>query len=165
MSRLVVLARVNLLFLVAAVAAGCGGGTGQKPAFKVSGKVTFEGKPMAGGGSISFMPMSKENARGAGGTINEDGTYTVTTYQEGDGAVAGEYRVLITQVTVKEPENKGDESPIAAATFTVAEEDRIPAIYGDPNSPLTTKVEEKENQLDFDLKRSAGPAGRPQGGA
>lgn len=166
MLRSVVCVKYLVPVLVVGLASGCGGGgTGEKKTFPVSGKVMFDGKPMVGGGSISFVPMAKKDARSAGGAINDDGTYSVMTYKEGDGAVPGEYRVVINQVTVKEPENKGDESPLPAVTASVAPNDVIPAIYSQENSPLTIKVEEKENKVDFDLKRNAGPPGGRQGGA
>ena len=64
----------------------------------------------------------------------------------GDGVVADPAQVLR---LVK----AGD-----AAVLTVGEADRIPAIYTDPTkSPLTAKVEAKDNVIDFDLKRDAGP--------
>jgi hypothetical protein len=63
--------------------------------------------------------------------------------------------VVVTQVTVKEPIPSADGSaPTPVEGPHVAPQDQIPAIYSDPTaSPLTAKVEAKENTIDFELKR------------
>jgi hypothetical protein len=147
------LVRVVAIFAGFALIAGCGS-SGQVKVYPVKGLVTLEGKPMKGGGSISFVPISDQKGKTAGGTINEDGTYTVSTYKEGDGSMAGDFRVEIMQVTVKEPEASPDGSaPKSAPSFSVPVSDRIAPIYSDRESPLTAKVEPKANELNFDLKR------------
>jgi len=144
----------------ALAAAGCGG----PKVYPVSGTVKFEGKPMKGGGSITFVPTGKQEGKTGGGLIAEDGTYTLTSYKPGDGSMAGEFRVVITQVTEQEGKATGDGEKSSRSVSVVAKEDRIPEIYGDTfKSPLTAKVEAKENKLDFDLKRDAG--GQPVQGA
>ena len=84
--------------------AGCGRGNsapGQKPTFKVTGQVTVDGNvpeppvqivcypQISGGGDATpaVLPscMSKE-----------DGTFSCTTYRDGDGAPAGDYRLTVT---------------------------------------------------------------------
>ena len=134
---------------------GCGP-SGQVKVYPVKSKVTFAGKPLVGGGSIALIPLTNQEGKAAGGEIKEDGTYELTTYAPGDGSMAGDFRVVINQVTVKEPTPTPDGTAAPpAAGFSVAEADRIPAVYGDvQNSPLTMKVEAKPlNELDFDLKR------------
>jgi len=136
-----------LIFLSALT--GCG-----EPFHRVSGKVTFEGKPLQGGGSISFIPLGEQ--RGAGGEIGPDGSYTLTTVKNGDGAMVGEYRVAIIQVTEKEPESVPDGQKVKVVpASSVAAADRIPLIYADQSqSPLKAKVEAKGlNELNFDLKK------------
>jgi len=134
---------------------GCGP-SGQVKVYPVKGKVTFAGKPMVGGGSIALIPLENQPGKTAGGMIQEDGTYELETYQPGDGSMVGDFRVVINQVTVKEPTPTPDGSAAPpAAGFTVAEADRIPAVYGDlQNSPLTAKIEAKSlNEIDFALQR------------
>ena len=140
--------------LGAALLLGCGA-SGQVKVYPVKGSVSYEGKPMAGGGSITFIPMSDQKGKAAGGIVKPDGTYVMGTYGESDGSMAGDFRVVITQSTVTEPERTPDgTAPPKEAVVTVAPADRIPAIYGDDRqSPLTAKVEAKANELDFDLKR------------
>jgi len=143
------------LALCTALLVGCGP-AGQVKTYSVKGKVTFGGKPMVGGGSIALIPLSNQEGKTAGGEIKEDGTYELMTYTPGDGSMAGDFRVVITQTTVKEPTPTADGAPAPNSTiFTVPQADRIPPIYGDiQNSPLTTKVEAKPlNELNFDLTR------------
>lgn len=135
-------------------ALGCGPG-GNVKVYPVKGKVSFEGQPMKGGGSIAFVPSGGQSGAGAGGTIAEDGTYELMTYKTGDGSMAGDFKVVITQVTVKEPEPSPDGSaPKPVDGPNVAPEFQIPFTYSDyANTPLTAKVEEKPNEINFDLKR------------
>jgi hypothetical protein len=147
----------RLLATLATVAAlGCGG-SDDAQVYPVKGRVTFNGKPMAGGGSIAFAPINSQTGKAAGGEIRPDGTYELTTYSDSDGSMPGDFRVTIMQVTVQEPPTTSDDGgkPQPAPVATVAEADRIPAIYSDPyNSPLTAKVEAKElNELNFELER------------
>jgi hypothetical protein len=142
----------GLLFLAFV---GCGP-SGQVKVYPVKGKITFAGKPMVGGGSIALIPLADQPGKTAGGMVKEDGTYELETYKPGDGSMVGDFRVVINQVTVKEPTPTPDGSAAPpSAGFAVAEADRIPAVYGDlQSSPLTAKIEAKPlNELDFDLKR------------
>lgn len=71
---------------------GCNGGERTYP---VSGQVEFEdGSPVMFGTIEFFNRESKLNARGS---INRDGTFSVGTHQEDDGAVAGTHEVTIQQ--------------------------------------------------------------------
>lgn len=114
---------------------------------------------MAGGGSISFVPMASQKGKTAGGTIAADGTFTMSTYAEGDGAMAGQFRVVITQSVWDEPVNEGDSDAtpgaVAKPVETVPKEGRIPAIYSDmQNSPLTIEVLPGDvNEADIKLER------------
>jgi hypothetical protein len=156
----ILLAGASILLLGAV---GCGG----TKVYPVRGKVTFEGKQLKGGGSIAFMPTGKQDGKAAGGEIAEDGTYILMTHKPGDGSMAGEFRVVITQVVEREPDSTRDGEKAGKAVSVVTKEDRIPAVYGDAyNSPLTAKVEAKDNQIDFDLKRNVpGANGTPGWGA
>ena len=70
---------------------GCGGGT----TFPAGGRVTFpNGSPLAGG-AVEFRSLEHEPPVGARGVIREDGTFQLTTYRPGDGAVEGEHQALV----------------------------------------------------------------------
>lgn len=64
----------------------------------VHGKVTIDGKPVPAG-RVMFAPIAKGESREVGkpafGTLQPDGTFTLTTFEEGDGAVVGEHWVTI----------------------------------------------------------------------
>lgn len=136
-----------------AFASGCG----SAKVYPVKGRITFEGKSMKGGGSISFMPAGNQPGKAGGGEIKEDGTYELTTHKPGDGSMTGEFRVVIHQSTEREPDATKDGERAGRSVSVVPVVDRIPTIYADPTrSPLTAKVEAKENTIDLDLKRDAG---------
>src|SRR3954464_3770610 len=86
---------VGLCFLLA----GCGGGPSDKPKVApVSGKVTQKGKPLTTG-DVLFTPSGgPDGAAGqvATGQIGPDGTYRLTTFNTGDGAVLGTHKVTVT---------------------------------------------------------------------
>jgi len=63
----------------------------------VHGKVTVDGKPLAKA-KVRFAPTAKGNTdpgKPAWGEIQADGTYQLTTYKTGDGAIVGEHWVTI----------------------------------------------------------------------
>jgi hypothetical protein len=132
--------------------AGCGTNNAVYP---VRGKITFEGKPLPGGGSISFVPLDNQEGKTAGGEIAADGTYQLSTYSDGDGSMPGEFRVVIYQVTQQESQNTEDGQKPGRPTTSVSAADRIPEVYADPRkSTLRATVEPKSQEINFELKRS-----------
>jgi hypothetical protein len=81
---------VHLVALLGVVLIGCGG-SGIAP---VRGVVTLEGAPVAGA-TVLFMPDGPGGGRPASGFTASDGTFRLTTYKPDDGALPGDYRVLI----------------------------------------------------------------------
>ena len=69
---------------------GCGG---QRPV-KVSGTVKLHGQPIEGA-TVQFVPV-KEGGRPATGMTKADGGFSLTTIEDQDGAMPGEYKVVIT---------------------------------------------------------------------
>lgn len=63
----------------------------------VSGTVTLDGEPIAEA-SLTFMPQ--DGGRPAFGITDSEGSFTLTTFADGDGAVHGEH--LVTIVAVEE---------------------------------------------------------------
>lgn len=149
--------RLGIALVALGAAVGCGGGTKVYP---VKGKVTFDGKPMKGGGSVAFMPTGGQSGKAAGGEIADDGTYELMTHKPGDGSMEGEFRVVILQTTEREPEASNDgEKVVRKKGSSLPEIDRIPTVYGDPyKSPLTAKVEARNNEINFELTRNPAPA-------
>lgn len=128
------------LFLVAGIA-GCGEDF-RKEVAPVTGTVTCDGAPVTEG-YVYFTPKlqpgadPKTSGKGASAYIQPDGTYTLTTYEEGDGAIMGEHVVHIERLA---PED--DESPEGIAY------DRDPNLCGDRLLEVT--VEDKNNVIDLD---------------
>jgi hypothetical protein len=153
-----------LAALLLIATAGCGN-SGNVTVYPVKGTVMFNGKPMLGGGSIAFIPTTSQKGKAAGGEIKEDGTFVMSTYGNGDGSMAGTFRVIITQSVYEEPENTGDSdsTPVAKSKEPIAEvdkADRIPTIYSDgANSPATVTIEPKPNELTITLEQAAAQRG------
>lgn len=93
--------RLSLAGLLVAVvlAAGCGG-KGRKPVFPVKGTVYASNKPAAGA-LIIFHPADPSTSPRAMATTDSSGAFALTTYDQGDGAAAGEYTVTIQWPTPK----------------------------------------------------------------
>src|SRR6476646_2015341 len=86
---------VGLGVLTLAVSAGCGGES-RVPVFPVSGKLIVKGQP-AVGAQVVLQTVKDAGAAGVApsGTVKDDGSFVITSYDSGDGAPAGEYVALI----------------------------------------------------------------------
>jgi hypothetical protein len=146
---------IGSAFLVCAVLlTGC---SNTNAVYPVKGKISFEGQPMMGGGSIALYPLSGQKGKMAGGIVAEDGSYVLTTNREGDGSMPGEFRVVITQQTEQEPEATPDGQAPAKAK-SVPQANRIPNVFSDPiHSPTKITVKPENNEINIDLKRSDVP--------
>ncbi len=71
---------------------GCSGGSDEFDTVSVSGKVYVDGA-VHSSGSLQLYPISgpDEVKPSVAGVIGSDGSFTLTTYSEGDGAPPGEY--------------------------------------------------------------------------
>ena len=98
----------------------------------VTGLVTLDGKPVAGG-TVLLLPKER---RPALGHTDRNGRFTLSTFEEGDGALPGTYRVAI--ILIREREGKTEWI--------------VPKKYADPKtSGLSVEVRPGENRFDFDL--------------
>ena len=126
--------------------AGCG--NDRLETFAVKGQLKFEDGSTPMFGVVEFY--NAENSINARGKIQRDGSFTVTTYRQGDGAVSGEHEIVIFQNT---------------GTYLTAETPRIVHDHGelvDPNyndyrsSGLTCTIFEKElNHVELTLHKYA----------
>jgi len=145
---------IATLCLLTTVIIGCGS---DRPAtMPVRGRVTMDGQNMTAG-RITFYPKA---GRPATGQISGDGSYTLTTFKPGDGAVVGDHVVTIkaTKVTgapvapmTFEDELKGGGTqPAAADTPTI--EWIVPESYSRrETTPLKAVVEDRDNVQDFKI--------------
>jgi len=102
-----------------AAATGClGSGPGLAP---VGGVVTLDGEPLSSG-RVTFWPTSGRNASG---WIEDDGSFTLGTFSDADGARVGRHRVAVTAALRK---------PTAPPNF-----DRDPPAAGWPRSPIPAR--------------------------
>src|SRR6476620_7046745 len=107
---------VSILVAAAIVLTGC---PNSRPAtYRVTGTVTMQGKPFAGA-VITFVPTSKEG-EAASAITDSEGKYALTTWQAGDGARPGEYRVKVS----KQEETAGDPAKMVK-DLTIEEEQKI----------------------------------------
>ena len=117
---------------------GCGG-SDQLPTYPVRGSVIFNGEPLQQG-SVTFIP---ETGPYASGRISSDGTFSLTTYNEGDGAIEGMHRILVSAVKV-DPKH-----PQAIPL--------IPFKYGSVQTSGLTATVEKEGDNKVTLELSGRP--------
>jgi hypothetical protein len=61
----------------------------------VTGKVSKGGQPVSGA-TVTFLPQGTDG-RAATGTTDASGVYNLTTFESGDGALPGSYKVMITK--------------------------------------------------------------------
>jgi len=153
--------RTTLALMVIGMAGllGCSDdGLGKR--YSVSGKVTYKGQPLEKG-LISFI-SSAPDGRSASGTI-ENGNYTLTTQDPGDGAFAGQYIVTIASrnadftEAADKAKAKGNTSSYIPQDFTAEANKKaknaVPDKYSVPtSSPLKAEVKAQSNKdMNFDL--------------
>lgn len=119
-----------LVVALAAPLAGCGGDDYKMETAQVSGVLTCQGKPVPNA-MISFNPQSKEGSgaesgKSATGTTDEQGKYTLTTYDLNDGALVGTHTVTVSlmpayneQGDFTGPANPNATFPCRGKTLTV----------------------------------------------
>ena len=100
---------------------GCGD-SDRLPTVPVSGTLLIDGKPVSKG-SIHFHP---EKGRAATGIV-KDGSFTLSTYSDDDGGIAGKNRVAV-EVVEQVPLKGGDTASksLIAPNFSTPDESGIP---------------------------------------
>lgn len=131
------------------------------PTYRVTGTVTLKGQPVAGA-AITFVPTG-EGGEAASAITDAHGKYALTTWEAGDGARPGEYRVKVSaqQQTAVDPSK-------LVQNLTIEEEQKIyveskkgappakrltPAKYeDDQTSGLMHTVEKKPTTFDIKIE-------------
>lgn len=131
--------------------AGCSARAGMPKLGKVSGKVIYKGKPVESG-HIVFTPVEgKGGATGqsATGEIGRDGSYEMTTFDTGDGAILGQH---IISVEVRSSTEMPKPKPDSTIDY-VLPKSVIPSNYSSPDkSPLRYTVREGSQTYNIELK-------------
>lgn len=121
---------------------------------KVYGTVTYDGKPVTKG-KVTFSPVASEGISGGTasmGLIETDGTYTMTTFDTGDGAIIGQHIVTVT--VPAQDINELNQPKADGSIAYVLPKELIPKKYTDPReSPLRNTVAAGNNKIDIDLKK------------
>ena len=99
------LARVAFCFVASLpLWSGCSFGPAGPGTVPVSGKVTYDGKPVAAA-IVQFKPNGGEKAEGAVGRTNAEGQFEMTT-REFSGVMPGKYQVTVFKYESTKPANK-----------------------------------------------------------
>ncbi len=122
---------------------GCGSPSEHPETVPVQGKVTYKGAPVPQG-TITFESDSGPLATGQ---IQPDGTYKLSTFNEGDGAVPGHAKVFVVANTA-DPTLMPGSSPGYKTP-----KDLVPKKYSNSaTSGLEANVTKDGPPIDFDLK-------------
>lgn len=162
--------RLLVALLAVAFLIGCTASTNRPKTVKVTGTVTYNGQAVEGA-TVTFGPASAEG-HAASGKTNASGQFTLSTFEQGDGAVPGTYIVTIFKTEGEPAPSGGTETDIDAA-YRAAEaqgvdvvsgtgggaasevKDLLPTKYKDPGStPFKGQevTETGENNFTFNLE-------------
>lgn len=155
--------RLAGLLLLVCMASGCGGKYKPVP---VRGVVTLDGKPVEAATVYFYAVGDAKEGRLAQGITDKHGEFYLSTMRERDGALPGEYKVVIhkyvpTRPNLKipdfpnTPEGKQERDDFMYRNFEAKGvqpfKNSLPAKYGNSEStPLTCKVSSRMN-VKFEL--------------
>jgi hypothetical protein len=147
--------------LLTLVNVGCG--SKYPPTAPVKGKIAINGKPVTTG-RISFHPVTGE--RPALANIQPDGSYSLTTFQRGDGALLGHHKVSIKSTRIENapptPKDLKEEAELNAKGLLSGKPHLVFLVdkkyYDDRTTDLEAEVKPGNNQIDFNLPVSPKPA-------
>jgi hypothetical protein len=162
------------------VALGLAGtGCGNPNPVKIEGLVTLDGTPVANA-TVMFSPADGGGTP-ASGMTGSDGVFHLTTYSTGDGALPGQYKVVVQRakgrvdpgtemmsnmsmenmhkMDIKEYEKirRGSDKDKAKAKQANADWSPLPAVYGKAETtPLTCKVPTPDGKVALELRSKGG---------
>lgn len=144
--------RIWQLAAILALAAGCDQSDPNRPkTYPVSGTVTYNGQSLADA-NLNFQHAA--GSASAFAKTDETGRYELMTFEQGDGAVPGDYKVAITKYPAPPTiavASVGDYVPPDNRARSPAK-NMLPRKYSNPKSSgLTATVTEGSNTVDFKL--------------
>jgi hypothetical protein len=172
-----------LVLALVAAGAGCGAKNEQKELVPVAGRVTLDGKPVHST-TVTFIPVSG-NGSDATAATKLDGSFQLATFRggvtPGDGALPGEYKVVISyspELEVFKDIQPGMSQAEANAAYGKGMAERaqhvanptfrIPAAYSNPKKTPLRQVVPPAGPVIFALqseKAEPGAAKPPNGPA
>lgn len=121
------------------VLSGCGS-DGLPNMVPIRGEVTYNGKPL-NHGRVVYLPKDPTKCRQASGPIKADGTFELTTQKGGDGAMFGDYEIVVFSRGSDNGSQAKTREEYEAAMKNSATES-IPERFMDPStSGVTDKVD------------------------
>jgi len=143
-----------VVMVTVAFVAGCGGQKlppGARPTKKVTVTVLYKGAPVEGA-AVTFVNQDGDPAP-ANGRTDKAGKAIMKTYVEGDGAVLGMHKVLVSKseavggqaVDVDSPKYDPNAPPPTIKYL-------LPQKYSNLGNGLTAEVKDGPNDFTFDLK-------------
>jgi hypothetical protein len=114
--------------------------------YPVRGKILYNGRPVANA-QVTFHPVNDATPKGVRpvGKVDKQGQFALTSFKDGDGAPAGEYRVTVVWYLARQTRPVSDET--ASANY-------LPPKYASvETSNLSVTVTPGTNELrPFELK-------------
>jgi hypothetical protein len=149
--------------LVLGLVSGCGG---KGKLRKVTGVVTWEDGTPVDGATIVFAPKDS-NIRQASGFTGKDGAFDLTTFSPGDGAMDGDYKIVVTKSDVTAETGSAGPSDHPDVTKMMQEdwqkkqggaarkqERSIPAVYTkESTTPLVATINSSTGKIELKLKK------------
>ncbi len=139
--------RLTLVCAALALFAGCG--SSNPPTAQVTGTVTLDGDPVEGA-TVLFLP-DDTTLKAATASTQADGTYALTTFEAGDGAMPGSYKVKVHKYDLPEGGmNPYGESQTADEIQPMTQEEELAAMeaaYSAADAKPDQKEEKAKNEL------------------
>ena len=151
----------SILSIALAVSiSGCGGGSTRPATHSVYGVLKVDGKPFPEA-NVVFNPVDSKTGVAALGKTDSEGAYELTTFNTGDGAVAGAYKVTISSVAADGVSDEIDMDNPGEAYGSMMNDgglqagaNALPQQYASiSTTPEQATVKEGSNEFNFDLKR------------
>lgn len=121
--------------------AGCSKSEERIPTHPVFGRVLYDGRP-AVGVQVTLIPtdapMVPQIPRNPHGLTDDEGRFTLSTFDEGDGAAEGGYQVVLLWPSPADPEREGLEEE---------ETDRLFGWYDPAHSTISVRIKPGVNEL------------------
>jgi len=152
---------VTVVCFLVVLESGCGRSVGKEKPVAAAGMLTWEdGKPVTEA-SVLFLPDDPKG-KGASGLTGKDGSFTLTTFNQDDGALPGDYKIIVTKGSPsgRQGEKPNDIDPtklmkefLEKSKEAKAQKGLVPEIYTNPKtSPLKWRVEAGGPKIHLKLK-------------